>query len=166
MSAAILLERGRLLDGEYEVVAVGVGREGVDESFVQVARASHLVTEPEVDVLGQSSVVVQADLKRHSSLEHPLPGLRRLETRDDALEQDAPAEAVETDSRLGRPGEKPMLESGAQGLRRLVRHGASGRWMARSMCSAALASTASARDRRFRRVSSPFCRASSITRAS
>ena len=59
-----------------------------------------LLAKPEVDVLGHPSVVSEANLQCHPSLEDPAARLGCLEAGDDALEQDAPPEPIESEAGL------------------------------------------------------------------
>lgn len=65
---------------------VEVNGEVLDESLVEVGRVVDVIAEAEVDVLGQSCVVTEANLECHATFEYPLPWLCRLDAGDDALE--------------------------------------------------------------------------------
>lgn len=100
MTATVLIERRREPRDEHEPVTVEVDAQRVDEAIAKVTSTCYLVSETEIDVLGQPGVVVEADLERHAALQHPPPGLGGHETGDDSLEEDSPPKSIEADTGL------------------------------------------------------------------
>ncbi len=95
---------------EHEAVSVGIGDKCLDQALLQVLSALHITAKTEVDVFRQAGLIPQTNLECRASLENPGSGLCRLESCDNAFEQDPASESVEADSGLSRLGEESMLK--------------------------------------------------------
>ena len=100
MARSVCLEKLGRGGSKLEPVPVSVGNERFDQTFVQVASRVDLRTKAEVEVLGESGIVTEANLEGHPAFEHPLARLGRLQPSNDTLEHDAAAEPIQGNAHL------------------------------------------------------------------
>lgn len=97
-------------DREREPVLGVEGDEQLDQALAQILGSGHVVTDPDVEIFGQSRTVTQTGLHRHAALDDPLPRLTALQACDDTLEDQPAAEPIERYAGLLGEVSEPRLD--------------------------------------------------------